>query len=922
MTQDGGARDPRSTAGDAATRRARCAEFERLSLSDPRRAVTEADALLEEMRAADDPANFAYVSRSLVNALPHLGEPREAIRRAAIARRYAFGRAPDEAARMLIAAMHPRAKLGNLRGSMRAGEQAAREFEALGMQDLVARAELNLANVAKALGMPQRAAELIDRVLARGEAIVPIRGQALNVYGEACVQRADLAGARRAFEESLAILSAQGHGFACAVVAGNLADTAARAGDIEAALRGFRDARDRYAALGAHAEACRNALEQATLLEFAGLLSDARDCADEATALAEAHGLAAESARARLVAGRVLLAISEWRDAEAALDDAAARFRALGDMHGASQALAALARARRLLRDPRAAHTAREAVQAVRGTTAPVEIALSLAELAAAETNAEAAGRAAQESISVADATAISAIRAESRSAAAGAARRAGLAHEAVRLAREAFAEVERSRENLSLARTRRAFLTRRSDIAAELVAALLSDGSADAAREAFSALDRARSLAILDAIHRAGDSARSAPRDARLDQRARELLARLDLHGRDRSRIAEAARADREAERAALEQRLADGSVADIRTDIGASARRETRAATGSAAASLAIDATALATFEHEGRIEALVRMPDGTVVARAIAAERRELDACIAEYRFHIARRLQASPSGMAAERMRRSAAAAEARLSHLVIEPIRDLLAGSRRVVLLPSATIARLPMLALSSDSLELSVAPSLEVASLFDARRHEGEAQERTRRGSFVASVGDDATPGIAREGVAVARALASRGTVEHLDGGAATLAACAEAFARARLGHIACHGVFPPAAPNLAGLRLADGWFTARDAHALASAPEDLVLSGCVTGTSALHDGEEWFGLVRGFAAAGTRRVVASLWPVDDEATASLMPRLHAGDATPARALLDAMRELRAQGAHPALSSAFVVIGGATAFAG
>jgi CHAT domain-containing protein len=73
---------------------------------------------------------------------------------------------------------------------------------------------------------------------------------------------------------------------------------------------------------------------------------------------------------------------------------------------------------------------------------------------------------------------------------------------------------------------------------------------------------------------------------------------------------------------------------------------------------------------------------------------------------------------------------------------------------------------------------------------------------------------------------------------------------------------------------------------------------------------------------VRGFAAAGTRRVVASLWPVDDEATASLMPRLHEGHATPAQALLDAMRELRAQGAHPALASAFVVIGGATAFTG
>jgi CHAT domain-containing protein len=355
-----------------------------------------------------------------------------------------------------------------------------------------------------------------------------------------------------------------------------------------------------------------------------------------------------------------------------------------------------------------------------------------------------------------------------------------------------------------------------------------------------------------------------------------------------------------------------------------------DVHAGSGGRSALLSIDATAIATFEHEGRVDALVRMPDGTIVARAIARDRRDLDAAIAEYQFHIARRLRASPTGTAAERMRRAAIASEARLSRLLLDPVRELLGDSRRVVLLPSATVARLPVLALAPDSLAVSVAPSLEVASLFDSPSRGDAARTGSPRVSFVASVGDEATPGIAREGEAVARALAARSagsslaepSVVHLDGDAATLAACSDAFARARLAHIACHGVFPPAAPNLAGLRLADGWFTARDAHALAAAPEDLVLSGCVTGTSALHDGEEWFGLVRGFAAAGTRRVVASLWPVDDEATASLMPRLHEGHATPAQALLDAMRELRAQGAHPALASAFVVIGGATAFTG
>ena len=73
-------------------------------------------------------------------------------------------------------------------------------------------------------------------------------------------------------------------------------------------------------------------------------------------------------------------------------------------------------------------------------------------------------------------------------------------------------------------------------------------------------------------------------------------------------------------------------------------------------------------------------------------------------------------------------------------------------------------------------------------------------------------------------------------------------------------------------------------------------------------------------GLVRGFAAAGTRRMVASLWPVDDAATASLMERLYATDATPCATLAALARALREEGEHPAVWGAFCTIGGASAF--
>jgi CHAT domain-containing protein len=83
-----------------------------------------------------------------------------------------------------------------------------------------------------------------------------------------------------------------------------------------------------------------------------------------------------------------------------------------------------------------------------------------------------------------------------------------------------------------------------------------------------------------------------------------------------------------------------------------------------------------------------------------------------------------------------------------------------------------------------------------------------------------------------------------------------------------------------------------------------------------------LPPGEDWVSLTRAFLHAGAAQVVATLWPVEDQSTASLMERFYqtfAAGAHPAEALSQAQRALLASPhtAHPFYWAAFVNVGSA-----
>src|SRR6185369_10405425 len=123
--------------------------------------------------------------------------------------------------------------------------------------------------------------------------------------------------------------------------------------------------------------------------------------------------------------------------------------------------------------------------------------------------------------------------------------------------------------------------------------------------------------------------------------------------------------------------------------------------------------------------------------------------------------------------------------------------------------------------------------------------------------------------------------------------------------------HFATHGYLDTTRAGLSAIVLSlvdqagnpqDGFLRAHDIYNLNLPAELVVLSACETGLGIDIRGEGLDGLTRGFMYAGARRVVVSLWNVNDKATAALMQRLYAGmlrsNKTPAAALRTAQIQM------------------------
>jgi CHAT domain-containing protein/Tfp pilus assembly protein PilF len=140
--------------------------------------------------------------------------------------------------------------------------------------------------------------------------------------------------------------------------------------------------------------------------------------------------------------------------------------------------------------------------------------------------------------------------------------------------------------------------------------------------------------------------------------------------------------------------------------------------------------------------------------------------------------------------------------------------------------------------------------------------------------------------------------------------------------------HFATHALLNSKHPELSGIVLSlideegkpqDGFLRLFEIYNMKLAADLVVLSGCQTALGKDVRGEGLIGLTRGFMYAGAARVIASMWKVDDKATADLMKQFYQfmlqDQRRPASALRAAQMAMVKQGKAPYYWAAFALQG-------
>jgi CHAT domain-containing protein len=243
--------------------------------------------------------------------------------------------------------------------------------------------------------------------------------------------------------------------------------------------------------------------------------------------------------------------------------------------------------------------------------------------------------------------------------------------------------------------------------------------------------------------------------------------------------------------------------------------------------------------------------------------------------------------------------------------------------------------------------ELSYLPCASLLPALDG----GTRHQETRPSEGFLGFGDPRLPEPQTTGVTSAALLTSRFRLQPLPGAERELATVArwlpgnpriytreaateevfrrEAVRGARVLHLSTHTLVDERLNGRAGSGAAvvltpagddDGMLTPAEIAALEVRTDLTVLASCRSALGAVSDGQALASLTGSVLAAGSSAVVATLWDVEDEASAVFMEQLYHGlgrGLTPAAALRSAKRRLRAdpRWGRPHLWAGYVLMG-------
>ncbi len=223
-------------------------------------------------------------------------------------------------------------------------------------------------------------------------------------------------------------------------------------------------------------------------------------------------------------------------------------------------------------------------------------------------------------------------------------------------------------------------------------------------------------------------------------------------------------------------------------------------------------------------------------------------------------------------------------------------------------------------------------PKTSLVPLLSAAAALPSVQSRELNRALLDSVGSQripSLPGSRDEAFAIQGIFGTARTRLALNFDATRDAVIDGSLAHPRVIHFATHGIVDTQRPEMSGLILSlfnkngesqDGYLRLSDIYKLKLSADLVVLSSCESALGKDLESEGTIGLPRGFLYAGARSVIASLWKVDDDATASLMKSLYSRmqkGAPPSRALRGAQLDLMnsARFSDPYYWGAFVLEG-------